>query len=230
MFVDIWGLARQIRDLVSETTGSVKWDGGRGVATVSVDGKTKEYLVKNGLVYSGAKFKTQVGYMQNDRIMLEEYDFNRDFNIAGKLSIYSYYDAYDEWIHTASGWVPPLGHAWLKYQNTNYTGIDVTLPNGQEAIGVTEFRVSTWNNGDSTALNRNWDKQHEGSSLTYSYSKKITTRQERVLLDTLANKSVTWTVENNCAIYARQVFHTVTGDNLGYALTPSNLIYSIQHK
>lgn len=208
-FWDPLGLARWIRDLVSETTGSIGWNMFTNTATVEVDGKKQEYVV--GSDYWVRVNGNIVGYLENDKIMIEEYDFDRDFDIAGRLMVYSYYNANDEWIQSAYGSSPPLGHSWIRYQTIHGGTVDVSLPNGQSVRGVSEFRVSTWNNGDSTALNRNWDRDHENDSHTIVSSRKITKNQQQKLLNDISTRSVHWTVINNCHVYARAVYYTVTG-------------------
>ena len=61
--------------------------GPANTATVEIDGIKQEYNVANALVYVNG---VQVGYIEDGKIMIEEADFNRDFNIAGTMSICSF--------------------------------------------------------------------------------------------------------------------------------------------
>ena len=197
-FIDPLGLARQIRELVGETTGSIKWNEKTGTATVTIDGKTQNYKVTNGLVYVNGN---QVGYIDNGRIMLEEYDFNRDFDLVGTVTIYVYYDPNDpRGSHNSD---ITTGHSWIGYR----------------PLGGDETTYGTWPASDTTRqginVNNRWERDSRNSSHTTSYSKKITARQRDRMNNVINDpNNNTWSRINNCAAFSTKVFYAATGINL----------------
>ena len=211
-FVDPLGLARKLRDLVGETTGSVSWVGSndwrpwvsKNTATVTIDGVTQEYNVVGDKVYVNGR---QVGYMENDYIMVEEEDFNNDFNIVGTITIYAYYDPNDPNGRSYDGDIT-TGHSWIGYR-----------PLGRE-----ETTYGTWPESPTTRkglnINLPWERDNRDSEYTSKYSVKITQNQKNKMDGAIYNPdNDDWSIANNCTVFATKVMSAATG-TIWAALTP----------
>jgi hypothetical protein len=217
-FSDPLGLAEKLRKLVEETTGSVNWVGEdnwfgllgtKNTATVKIDGTTQKYIVKDGNVYVNDKY---VGYIENDSIMVEESDFNRDFKITGTVTIYNYYNEDEADTMGSFGFI--TGHSWIGYSTMG--GSNVTVSTGYQEYMDSNFTASTWNGGEEGVLNRSWDQLHMSDSNTINYSKKITQNQQSKMLKYINSKSHSkWSYGRPCTNYAVNVFFKATGIALG---------------
>lgn len=227
------GTADKLRDLVNQTTGSISWVGNddwrwwlsKNTATVTIDGKTQEYNVKDGLVYVNGN---QVGYMENDSIMVEEADFNRDFNIAGTITLYNFYDE-NNLTYISSYNIS--GHTWIGYRTID--GRNITVSTGYQTYTGSAFTASTWEYKAMSVLNRGWDQSHIGLDSTISYSKNITKNQEQQMLDVMNSREMsTWSVYRTCTTYANSVFFSATGIFLGdiSIVQPKGMMINIENR
>ena len=204
-YKDPSGLASRLRNLVDYTAGGqISWNANTKTASVTVGNVTQRYVVSNSWVYvNGYK----VGYMENDSIMVEEFDFNNDFRIVGELTIYAYYNTWE----IVSG--SALGHVWLEYHTLDGSDVRVETPRGQTSWG-SSFTASTWNGGETTVLNRDWDRSHMNTQYTRKCTIKLTSGRESDLVKLIKSKSVDWSWGYNCAGYAHDIFETITGRDL----------------
>ena len=202
--IDPWGLATKLRSLVEQTTGNITWNNDTKTATVTIDNITQKYCVVNEQVFVGSN---KVGYIENDSIMVEESDFNKDFKIVGILTIYSYFDSHNpDAISSGDGLG---GHSFIGYET--FDGNSVMVSTRYQTFIGGSFMASTWNGGEKTVLNRKEDFRLKNDSNTSFYSKNLTANQENKLINSIKNENPKWSIKNPCTIYAINVFYDATG-------------------
>lgn len=152
--------------------------------------------------------------------MVEEADFNRDFDIVGTLTISSYWKE-GETVDSSLGESDEFsGHSFIHYKSDN---------------GTFDNYYSSWAWGDHGAgvyYDRSADLQLASDNATASYTKRITKNQQtKMAREVIDERNDTWSYTNNCSGYANKVFQASTGISFdGYPLTPKKLKDKIQNK
>ena len=233
-FWDPSGLADEyLTSLVKKTTGSIRWDEKASMATVTIDGTTKYYLVKDGQVYYANKNGEQgnkAGYIKNEKIMVDDGTFDNDYNIVGTLTISSYWKE-GEKVNSSLGESEEYsGHSFIHYKSDD---------------GKFNTYYSTWKwkydeagyggkvEAPGLYINRDEDKKLATDlNNTVSLSKRITKNQQAKMAKEITDKNNnTWSNTNNCAGFANKVFKAATGIAFdGYPLTPKKLKAKIEAK
>ena len=227
-YIDPWGLWESLRKLVEQTTGSVSWIGNnnmagilgeKNTATVKINEKTQKYNVINGKVYVNVN---EVGYIENDRIIVDEQDFYQDFDIAGTISICAYWDSEENfYISNTNIRVDSFsGHAYIEFTDLN----------GNLDTYSTNPAYIQFGTDEGMQKNLESDIRLINSTSTRKYSKLITNSQQTKMLNTInVPQNDTWSLGNNCAVFASKVFKSATGISFN-ANSPCSLQLAIIYK
>ena len=203
MFVDPLGLKeRYLSDLVAETTGGIFWEVDYNRAKVTIDGRTKYYYInENNIV--------------NDKIMVDDNDFYRDFDIIGEITIAS---------------------CWTADNPGEFGSINSQLISGHALIYYEEYdsdlvvTYSAWNN-DESIYNRPKDRDYLNDSNTSTYTKKITRNQRYRMSEYVQDRTHSvWKPYNTCANFAQNTFYVTTDILLGNTPFPKDLKNNIDRK
>jgi len=207
MFIDMLGLYRLLSEMVNETTGDIRWQERNMRARVRIDGQTEFFYISGGNVYLNNQ---RIGHVADNRIMMQESDFNSTFNIVGTLSIAVYVSPDSK--------SPINGHAWLEYT----------------PLGGATTTYATWphHNNETGGMYINYpgDRNLMGSLGTSRFSVRITRNQANRFFNAINNpRNDRWSELNNCTHFAVRVFTQATGMvNSFEAITPRVLQQEIR--
>ena len=220
-YIDPLGLAAvAIRDFVDQSAGGkTDWNKRTSIATFTVDGKKLTTNASGSDNNGGFNI-----WNENGTMMADDSDLSTFFNIAGTVTIYSYFDPNNPDVSSEGDNFG--GHAFISYKTLG---------------GDTTF-YGTWGWGDDGAglyTNRQADidlgTKDEYAPYVASNSKMITNKQKnRMYTYYIENPLLNdWSEGNNCSVWAANAFRVATGKNyLGVVyvtLTPKALKSRIEN-